>query len=142
MAAAQLAYSVPQVPGLKLRADVKYTGNTMLGASNRVQVDDYAIVNIGATYDTQIHGYEATFTAGINNVANKRYWLYQSSDYVKAGDPRTYGSIVHIQISGYLDITRDEPLGGEHDGAWHSGRHGAGGPQRGAGADPGAGPRR
>ena len=71
VAAAQLAYSVPQVPGLKLRADVKYTGNTMLGASNRVQVDDYAIVNIGATYDTQIHGYEATFTAGINNVANK-----------------------------------------------------------------------
>ena len=98
MAAAQLAYSVPQVPGLKLRADVKYTGNTMLGASNRVQVDDYAIVNIGATYDTQIHGYEATFTAGINNVANKRYWLYQSSDYVKAGDPRTYGLTASLKF--------------------------------------------
>lgn len=90
VAAAQVAYAVPQLPGLKLRADVKYTGSTMLGASNQVQVDDYAIVNIGATYDTRIHGYETTFRAGINNLADKRYWLYQSSDYVKAGDPRTY----------------------------------------------------
>jgi iron complex outermembrane receptor protein len=90
VAAAQVAYSVPQLPGLKLRADVKYTGSTMLGASNAVQVSDYAIVNIGATYDTRIYGYETTFRAGINNLADKRYWLYQSPDYVKAGDPRTY----------------------------------------------------
>lgn len=90
VAAAQVAYSVPQLPGLKLRADVKYTGTTMLGASNRVEAPDYAIVNIGATYDTRIYGYETTFRAGINNVADKRYWLYQSPDYVKAGDPRTY----------------------------------------------------
>ncbi len=91
VAAAQVAYSVPQLPGLTLRADVKYTSSTMLGASNAVEVPDFAIVNIGATYDTRIHGYETTFRAGINNVANKRYWLYQSSDYIKAGDPRTYG---------------------------------------------------
>ena len=90
VAAAQVAYSVPQLPGLKLRADVKYTGTTMLGASNKVEAPDYAIVNIGATYDTRIHGYDTTFRAGINNVADKRYWLYQSPDYVKAGDPRTY----------------------------------------------------
>ncbi|MBV7485062.1 TonB-dependent receptor [Bordetella sp. BOR01] len=90
VAAAQVAYSVPNLPGLRLRADVKYTSATMLGASNKVEVPDYAIVNIGATYDTRIYGYETTFRAGINNVADKRYWLYQSPDYVKAGDPRTY----------------------------------------------------
>ena len=90
VAAAQVSYAVPQLPGLKLRADVKYTGATMLGASNKVEVDDYTILNIGATYDTHIYGYETTFRAGINNVTDKRYWLYQSSDYVKAGDPRTY----------------------------------------------------
>ncbi|MBO1114571.1 TonB-dependent siderophore receptor [Bordetella petrii] len=90
VAAAQVSYAVPQLPGLKLRADAKYTGATMLGASNKVEVDDYTILNIGATYDTRIYGYETTFRAGINNVTDKRYWLYQSSDYVKAGDPRTY----------------------------------------------------
>ncbi|ARP92695.1 TonB-dependent siderophore receptor [Bordetella genomosp. 9] len=90
VAAAQITYSVPYLPGLRLRADAKYTGATMLGASNDIQVDDYTIVNIGAIYDTRIAGYDATFRAGINNVANKKYWLYQSSDYIKAGDPRTF----------------------------------------------------
>lgn len=98
VAAAQVSYSVQQLPGLKLRADVKYTGTTMLGASNNVQVPDYAIVNIGATYDTRIYGYDTTFRAGINNLADKRYWLYQSSDYVKAGDPRTYGLSASIKF--------------------------------------------
>ncbi len=89
-AAAQIAYAVPGIPGLRLRADAKYTGSAMLGASNNVKVPDYTIFNIGATYDTRIYGYETTFRAGINNVADKRYWLFQSADYVKAGDPRTF----------------------------------------------------
>nr|WP_231755500.1 TonB-dependent receptor [Bordetella sp. N] len=89
-AAAQIAYAVPALPGLKLRADAKYTGAAMLGASNDVKVGDYTIFNLGATYDTRIYGYDTTFRAGINNLTNKRYWLYQSADYVKAGDPRTF----------------------------------------------------
>ncbi|WP_459615461.1 TonB-dependent siderophore receptor [Bordetella sp. 2513F-2] len=90
VAAAQVAYSVPQVPGLRLRADVKYTGDTEVRPANDLDVSGYAIVNIGATYDTRIQGYDTTFRAGINNVFDKRYWLYQSSDYVKAGDPRIF----------------------------------------------------
>lgn len=90
IAATQIVYDVPQLPGLKLRADAKYTGATMLDASNNINVDDYTIVNIGATYDTRIYGYNTTFRAGINNLTNKRYWLFQSENYVKAGDPRTY----------------------------------------------------
>ncbi|OZI65024.1 TonB-dependent siderophore receptor [Bordetella genomosp. 1] len=90
IAAAQLAYSVPQVQGLRLRADVKYTGATMVDADNDVQADGYALVNIGATYDTRIAGYDTTWRAGINNLFDKKYWLYQSADYVKAGDPRVY----------------------------------------------------
>ncbi|CAM3559723.1 hypothetical protein BOSP111201_12560 [Bordetella sputigena] len=90
VAAAQATYHVPWVPGLKPRTDAKYTGATMLGASNDVKVGDYTIVNIGAVYDTRIAGYDTTFRAGINNVADKKYWLFQSADYVKAGDPRTF----------------------------------------------------
>jgi iron complex outermembrane receptor protein len=90
VAAAQVTYDVPYVPGLKLRADAKYTGATMLGASNDVKVDDYTIVNIGAIYDTRLYGYDTTLRAGINNLANKKYWMFQSADYVKAGDPRSF----------------------------------------------------
>ena len=90
IAAAQVVYAVPQLPGLKLRADAKYTGGVKLDASNNIKVDDYTIFNIGATYDTRIYGYNTTFRAGINNLTNKRYWLFQSENYIKAGDPRTY----------------------------------------------------
>ncbi|WP_442862098.1 TonB-dependent siderophore receptor [Bordetella sp. 02P26C-1] len=90
IAAAQLAYDVPQVPGLRLRADAKYTGNVMLDASNQIEVDNYTIFNIGATYDTRIYGYNTTLRAAINNLTDKRYWLYQSENYIKAGDPRTF----------------------------------------------------
>lgn len=90
IAAARVIYDVPQWPGLRLRADAKYTGGVMLDAPNHINVDDYTIINIGASYDTQISGYDTTIRAGINNLTNKRYWLYQSEYYIKAGDPRTY----------------------------------------------------
>jgi iron complex outermembrane receptor protein len=98
VAAAQVTYNVPYVPGLRLRADAKYTGATMLGASNDVKVDDYTIVNIGAIYDTRLYGYDTTFRVGINNIADKKYWLFQSSDYIKAGDPRTFMASASVRF--------------------------------------------
>ena len=90
IAAAQLAYDVPAVPGLRLHADMKYTGDTELRRTEDLKVPGYAIFNVGATYDTRISGYDTTFRAGISNLGNKRYWLYQSDNYVKAGDPRIF----------------------------------------------------
>ncbi|WP_076591086.1 TonB-dependent siderophore receptor [Herminiimonas arsenitoxidans] len=87
--AAQLAYTVPQVPGLKLNANAKYTGATMLRASNDIQVAGYTLLNLGAVYDTRIGGYDTTFRLAINNATDKRYWMFQYENYVKAGDPRS-----------------------------------------------------
>lgn len=98
VAAAQLAYSVPQLPGLKLRADLRFTGKTELRQANDIQVDSYTLLNIGATYETRIAGYETTFRAGINNLANKRYWLYQTPEYIKPGDPRTYSLSASVKF--------------------------------------------
>ncbi|ALM86244.1 TonB-dependent siderophore receptor [Bordetella sp. N] len=89
-AAAQVAYAVPGVAGLSFRGVARYTGSTMLNASNELPVDGYVLFNVGATYEMRVNGYETTFRAGIDNVANKRYWMYQASNYVKAGDPRTF----------------------------------------------------
>lgn len=89
VATAQLSYAVPQVPGLKLTADAKYTGSTMLNASNQIKLPGYTVANIGASYATRIGGHDTTFRVAINNVANKRYWEYQYADYIKPGDPRT-----------------------------------------------------
>ncbi|MCE7058355.1 TonB-dependent receptor, partial [Algoriphagus sp. AGSA1] len=89
IAAAQVGYNVPQVPGLQLYVDAKYTSSTPLRPNNEISVDSYTLVNIGANYDTRIHGYDTTFRLAVNNVFNKKYWMYQYSDYIKAGDPTT-----------------------------------------------------
>jgi len=90
VATAQVSYAVPQVPGLKLSADAKYTGSTMLNASNQLRLPGYAVANIGASYSTRLGGHDATFRMAVNNLTNRRYWEYQYDNYIKPGDPRTF----------------------------------------------------
>lgn len=86
---AQVAYRVPQVQGLQVRLGAKHTGETPLRASNRVTVDSYTLFSLGATYDTTVQGYATTFRANVNNLTDRKYWMYQYADYIKAGDPRS-----------------------------------------------------
>lgn len=90
VATAQVSYDVLQVPGLRLSADMKYTGCTMLDASNQLGLPGYTVANIGASYTTRLGGHATTFRAAVNNVANRRYWEYQYDNYIKPGDPRTF----------------------------------------------------
>ncbi|WP_366004697.1 TonB-dependent receptor [Herbaspirillum sp.] len=90
VATAQVSYLVPQLAGLKLMADAKYTGNTMLRAANDLQTAGYTLLNLGASYTTRIGKYDTTFRAAVNNLLDKRYWQYQYENYIKPGDPRTF----------------------------------------------------
>jgi iron complex outermembrane recepter protein len=89
VAAARVTYDVPVVPGLQLAADAKYTGNTEVRPANNLETGGYMIVNLGANYMTRIGGHDVTLRAAIDNIANRRYWMYQYSDYIAPGDPRT-----------------------------------------------------
>lgn len=48
----------------------------------------HMIVNIGANYLTRIGGHDVTLRAAIGNITNRRYWMFQYSDYIAPGDPR------------------------------------------------------
>ncbi|RZJ08957.1 MAG: TonB-dependent receptor [Acidovorax sp.] len=89
VATAQLAYRVAQLPGLQLTAGAKHTGNTLLRATGDLRTPAYTLLNLGATYDTVVGGYDTTWRLSVNNAADKKYWMYQYANYVKAGDPRT-----------------------------------------------------
>lgn len=89
VATAQLAYRVPEIDGLKVYLGAKYTGKTPLRADDTLDVDAYTLASLGAIYDTLIGNQAVTFRANINNLFNKEYWMYQYTDYIKAGDPRT-----------------------------------------------------
>lgn len=88
VATTQLAYRAPQINGLELRLGAKFTGKTPMRVDNTVDVDGYTLVNLGASYDTMAAGQAMTFRANINNLLNNKYWMYQYSNYIKAGDPR------------------------------------------------------
>lgn len=90
VATLQASYQVPQLAGLKLMADAKYTGNTMLRAANDIELPGYTLFNLGASYVTRIGKYDTTFRAAVNNLLDKRYWQYQYENYIKPGDPRTF----------------------------------------------------
>jgi iron complex outermembrane receptor protein len=86
---AQVAYRVPEVQGLQVRLGAKHTGETPLRASNNLNVDSYTVFSLGATYDTKVQGYATTLRANINNLTDRKYWMYQYANYIKPGDPRT-----------------------------------------------------
>lgn len=98
VAAAQIAYTVPPVPGLKLVASAKYTGTTMVRPANDLGTSSYTLVNLGARYETRVAGYPVTLRAAVDNLFNRRYWEFQYSDYIKPGDPRT------ISLNARLDF--------------------------------------
>ncbi len=89
VATTQVAYRVPDVPGLQMRLGAKYTGATPLRASNNLSVDAYTLVNLGASYDTKLQGHATTYRVSVNNLLDQQYWMYQYADYVKAGDSRS-----------------------------------------------------
>jgi len=98
VAAGRLVYRVPQLPGLSLRASAKYTGSTWLRPGNDVKVGGYAIVDLAATYETRVAGYDTTFRLAVDNVADKRYWEFQYSDYVKLGEPRSVSLTASVRF--------------------------------------------
>lgn len=98
VATAKLAYRVPEIDGLQLYLGSKYTGKTPLRADNTLDVDAYALASLGASYDTRLGGRSMTFRANINNLFDKKYWMYQYSNYIKAGDPRTLSLSVSLNF--------------------------------------------
>ncbi|MFC0398213.1 TonB-dependent siderophore receptor [Paraburkholderia rhizosphaerae] len=87
--AAYVSYAVPAVPGLRLGVDAKYTGNTEVRPAGGLQTGGYLLVNAGASYLTRIGGHDVTLRASVDNLFNRRYWMFQYADYVGPGDPRT-----------------------------------------------------
>lgn len=98
MATAHVAYRVPQIAGLKLTADAKYTGDVMLNAANAIKVDEHVVLNVGASYGLSLGGHAVTVRAAVNNVTDERYWEYQYANWVKPADPRTFSVSARLEF--------------------------------------------
>jgi iron complex outermembrane receptor protein len=89
VATAHANYAVPYVPGLRVGANAKFTGNTTVRPAGDLKAPGYMLVDLGATYATRIAGHNVAFRAAIDNLTNRRYWEFQYADYIAPGEPRT-----------------------------------------------------
>lgn len=94
MAVIGTEYDIPHVEGLTATARLSYTGSQYDGAANRKKLDDFTILNLGARYRMPVNNgqNDLVIRAGIDNVANKKYWSGVSDYdgvYVFRGEPRT-----------------------------------------------------
>jgi iron complex outermembrane receptor protein len=82
-------YNVAALPGLSLNGGLKYIGASYLDTANTYRLSPYTVVDAGASYSTRLVGKDVTFTAAIHNLAGRRYWIYNGSNYIASGAPRT-----------------------------------------------------
>lgn len=89
MLTGHVGYLPNALPGVELALDTKYTGNMSLRPDGSLNVPGFMLYNVGATYRTKLAGHDATFRLALDNVFNRKYWEYQTQDYIGPGDPRT-----------------------------------------------------
>lgn len=86
-------YALPWVKGLAVLGGVQYSAKKYANRSGNVEVGDYAVVNVGSRYTTQVDGYETVFRLSVDNLFDKRYWRdageYMGDDYLFQGAPLT-----------------------------------------------------
>ena len=82
-----LDWDTPWVRGLSVNGRVISTSSVYADAANRLRVDAWTRMDIGARYAMRVANKPVVFRASVENVTNKQYWVV--SNYVTVGAPRT-----------------------------------------------------
>ncbi|OOS07221.1 iron complex outermembrane recepter protein [Moraxella cuniculi DSM 21768] len=92
-ATAGVEYEVKAVDGLSLTGDIAYTDSRYANADNSLKVGDYTLLNLGASYRTNLGNTDVTLRGTVENATNKKHWAsvggYPGQGYLVAGEPRT-----------------------------------------------------
>ncbi|MCO8170956.1 TonB-dependent receptor [Pseudomonas sp. 21LCFQ02] len=85
----QISQDIPGIDGLKLYADARYRGVSEANDSNTLQVPGYTLFSAGASYRIPVQEHEVILRANVDNLANREYWAFATSNSVYLGTPRT-----------------------------------------------------
>jgi iron complex outermembrane receptor protein len=87
------AWKVPGVAGLELQGSMSHEGDRAVLADNSIMLPAWTRLDAALRYETQMGRTTATWTLGVDNVTDKRYWRespYQFGHvYLYPGAPRT-----------------------------------------------------
>jgi len=89
---AAVAYRVPALPGLTLQGQASHEGRRAVLPDESVMLPAWTRFDASLRYETKMGGTATTWTLGIDNLANKRYWkespLQFGHVYLYPGAPR------------------------------------------------------
>ncbi|QJU60862.1 TonB-dependent receptor [Sphingomonas sp. AP4-R1] len=94
-------WDVPFIPALTLTSRVVHTGEQPANNSNTLSLPSWTRFDLGARYVLLVKDMPLTLRAGVDNVANKRYWASafdNSRPDLLQGAPRTY------KLSASIDL--------------------------------------
>lgn len=85
-------WDVPSVSGLTLQASLIHHGSQYTTAANNYEIPSWTRVDLGAVYRSKLQGRNVTYRAGVDNVADRRYWASVAPQYgqVTQGRGRTF----------------------------------------------------
>nr|WP_237219940.1 TonB-dependent siderophore receptor [Sphingomonas arenae] len=93
LANANLEWDVPAVKGLTLTGRVVATGEQPVDAADTLEIGGWTRLDLGARYVALVSDRPLTLRAGVDNVANKRYWASAFETFgtsLLQGQPRTF----------------------------------------------------
>ncbi|WKB51330.1 TonB-dependent siderophore receptor [Eleftheria terrae] len=91
-------YAVAALPGLSLNAGAQYHGSRALDSANTVMLDSYALLDLGARYQTRLGGHDTTFRLNVDNVTDRAYWQGSWGFILTQGAPRTVRASAQIDF--------------------------------------------
>ncbi len=85
-------WDVPTVSGLTLQASLIHRGAQYTSSANTYEIPSWTRVDLGAVYRSKIQGRNVTYRAGVDNVADRRYWATVAPQYgqLTQGRGRTF----------------------------------------------------
>lgn len=99
----QVAYRVTSVPGLALQGQLQHEGQRAVLPDNSITLPGWTRLDASLRYSTKIGSTRTTWSAGIDNLTDKRYWKespYQYGHvYLFPGAPRTFRVGIQADLS-------------------------------------------
>ena len=89
---ADVEWDLPFVPGVTLTGRALYTGEQYVDVANTLEIDSWAVFDLGARYVFAAGDVPVTLRLAVENVGNQAYWASAFATFSNAllqGRPRT-----------------------------------------------------
>jgi iron complex outermembrane receptor protein len=95
-------YRYASVPGLRTGLRLSHEGERQVTENGSVQLPAWTTLDASAHYDTKFNNMASSWTLGIDNLADKRYWRESPKQfghyYLYPGAPRTIRATVQFRM--------------------------------------------